>query len=149
MIRTMLSIICLILVRISIVHSRGNLVNCGKNFAKDCSSCHMGPLGFGFFKDKNYCNGECHWKKKSCFFLLDCSDCEKRPVSHNPVQVVHGGIGHWSSWTVCFQNCKSHRRRKCDNPVAQNGGKHCTGISRHESKPCIGGHCKSKNNNLF
>ena len=57
-IRTMLSIICLIVVRISIVQSRGNLVNCGKNFAKDCSSCHMGPLGFGFFKDKNYCNGE-------------------------------------------------------------------------------------------
>ena len=139
----MLSIICLIVFKISIVQSS---VNCGTHRARDCSSCHHGK---SFFKTKISCHGDCYWGKKTCglFFKWQCPDCLRRPVVHKPV--VHGGIGHWSSWTVCSSNCQSKRTRNCDNPVPKNGGKQCTGISRHESKICKGGNCKSKINNIL
>ncbi|XP_065837013.1 coadhesin-like [Oscarella lobularis] len=43
---------------------------------------------------------------------------------------VDGAWSSWTNWTACSTSCgggESYRRRWCDNPAPQNGGKNCSG----------------------
>lgn len=44
--------------------------------------------------------------------------------------VVNGGWGAWTQWSFCDSNCQKKRWRFCDNPLPQNGGLNCTGLSQ-------------------
>ena len=53
--------------------------------------------------------------------------------------VVDGGFGDWSEWGACSAACgegQSVRRRLCDHPAPQYGGRKCEGPAE-ESKTCI------------
>ena len=52
--------------------------------------------------------------------------------------VVDGSFGDWTEWGACSVTCgvgQSVRRRLCDHPVPQNGGKDCEGPAE-EFKAC-------------
>ena len=43
---------------------------------------------------------------------------------------VDGNWGEWSKWSTCTKTCKQgkqSRKRKCNSPAAQYGGKKCDG----------------------
>ena len=52
--------------------------------------------------------------------------------------VIHGGWGNWDNVGNCSRTCGRGvrtRSRKCDNPLPQHGGSHCSGAS-YESEIC-------------
>ena len=51
---------------------------------------------------------------------------------------VDGKWGSWSKWSKCSKICgggKKERKRKCDNPKPEHGGKNCAG-NDEEEKTC-------------
>ena len=53
----------------------------------------------------------------------------QKTLSHNYL-AVDGAWSSWTNWTACSTSCgggESYRRRWCDNPAPQNGGKNCSG----------------------
>jgi len=54
---------------------------------------------------------------------------------------VTGLWSTWSSWSTCSPDCKHYRRRLCDNPSPQNGGRFCTGTDLDTSN-CTTGMCR-------
>jgi hypothetical protein len=55
-----------------------------------------------------------------------------------------GNWGEWTPWSSCTRSCNEGtkiRRRKCDNPTPQNGGKPCKGSSRY-SIICVQPRCR-------
>ena len=60
--------------------------------------------------------------------------------------LVDGNWGAWSAWSACSKTCKQgkcSRKRKCDSPAPQYGGKKCEGDSSDEevcnaNVPCPG-----------
>ncbi|XP_054439950.1 complement component C6 [Pteronotus mesoamericanus] len=61
-------------------------------------------------------------------------NCEKRAPDYKS-DAVDGNWGCWSSWSQCDVTYKRSRRRECNNPAPQRGGKPCEGESRQE-EPC-------------
>ena len=57
--------------------------------------------------------------------------------------VVDGQWSTWSSWSTCSPDCKHHRRRLCDNPAQENGGKYCSGTDL-DTANCTGAMCKGR-----
>lgn len=57
--------------------------------------------------------------------------CQHLPPCPEPKQpATDGNWGPWGSWSECTALCGSgfrFRRRKCDDPIPQNGGLECTG----------------------
>lgn len=65
----------------------------------------------------------------------------------NPIALlVDGNWGEWSKWSTCSKTCKQgrqSRKRECNSPAAQYGGKKCQGgPSEHQAcnknVPCPG-----------
>ena len=56
---------------------------------------------------------------------------------------VDGSWGGWGEWGPCTEPCGELRARyrDCDNPMPENGGKHCQGIFE-QTKICGGEECK-------
>ena len=130
--------ICFLVVEITFVQSK---VDCGGYTARNCFACP------GLFRLR-HCGGECVWKSRKFFLkIFDFGRCVKKPTTNQAKPPVHGGIGQWSSWTICSSDCRRHRTRKCDNPVPENGGTECPGISRKMSKKCKRGKCKGQPQN--
>jgi len=58
---------------------------------------------------------------------------------------VDGGLSVWSDWSVCSASCGGgvqERRRNCNNPLPQNGGKQCNGTMM-QKKDCNWRNCPS------
>ena len=62
--------------------------------------------------------------------------------------VVDGQWSTWSSWSTCSPDCKHHRRRLCDNPAQENGGKYCSGTDL-DTANCTGAMCKGRLSSTF
>ncbi|XP_053398910.1 SCO-spondin-like isoform X2 [Mercenaria mercenaria] len=63
---------------------------------------------------------------------------EKRPCDTGKQCPVHGGWGLWTMWTKCSVYCGTgmiSRKRVCDSPMPQYGGKNCLGLE-YEEMPC-------------
>ena len=62
------------------------------------------------------------------------------------VDLVDGNWGEWSAWSACSKTCKQgkqSRKRECNSPAPQNGGKKCEGESSqdqvcNQNIPCPG-----------
>ncbi|XP_012942941.1 hemicentin-1 [Aplysia californica] len=62
--------------------------------------------------------------------------------------VVHGGYSAWGEWGPCTASCgrgEHTRRRTCDNPVPENGGRDCEG-PRSETASCMVELCPMEGN---
>ncbi|XP_068695608.1 A disintegrin and metalloproteinase with thrombospondin motifs 6-like [Montipora foliosa] len=60
------------------------------------------------------------------------------PYGSEGPEAVDGGYGHWGEWSNCSHSCGGglrNRKRLCDNPKPQHGGKICQGHSA-EFKYC-------------
>lgn len=58
-----------------------------------------------------------------------------------------GHWGRWSSWSTCDVTCgegTKKRSRKCNDPPAKNGGRHCKGPAEFESR-CLMANCSLGN----
>ena len=60
--------------------------------------------------------------------------------------VVDGGFSDWTQWTSCSVTCGSGqavRRKTCDRPAPQYGGRDCLGpadeVEQCSNGPCPGG----------
>ena len=62
--------------------------------------------------------------------------------------VVDGQWSTWSSWSTCSPDCKHHRRRLCDNPAQENGGRFCHGTDL-DTANCTGAMCKGRSSSTF
>lgn len=51
--------------------------------------------------------------------------------------IVDGNWSPWSAWSPCGTDCRRYRRRVCDNPSPEHGGKHCQGLDL-DSANCMG-----------
>lgn len=85
------------------------------------------------------CKGEVEKRRRSCNNPLpqhggkDCTgvsmvtrSCKVRPCP------VNGQWSSWTKWSACSVTCKGgvqRRRRSCNNPSPQHGGKDCLGVS--------------------
>ncbi len=58
---------------------------------------------------------------------------------------VDGAWSEWGSWSPCTTDCIHVRRRTCDSPGPQNGGRYCQGKDI-TSKNCTGGQCRPELN---
>lgn len=93
---------------------------CGKGYQRRTRSCNNpSPLNGGA-----PCQGEAQ-QRVPCTNLCP----------------VHGYWSTWSSWSTCSPDCKQHRRRMCDNPAPQNGGRYCDGSDLNTSN-CTSGLCR-------
>ena len=61
------------------------------------------------------------------------------------LRLVDGGWGSWNQWAECSKTCAGGvrtRRRVCDNPAPDYGGRHCEGgrqrITVCNNNPCPG-----------
>lgn len=73
----------------------------------------------------------------SSLYLSSCVagvlQCQSVPGCH-----VDGGWSQWGAWTDCSLPCGGgvkFRRRQCDNPSPQSGGRGCLGVSEQQ-KDC-------------
>ena len=73
--------------------------------------------------------------------------CEGPPVEKKTCSSVcpkvDGKWSSWSSWSSCSPDCQQFRRRDCNNPKPDNGGRYCQGKDI-ASQNCTGGMCKRK-----
>eukprot|EP00093_Oithona_nana_P009055 09055.XXX_470797_475455_1 [CDS] Oithona nana genome sequencing. len=71
--------------------------------------------------------------------------CEGPPVEKKTCSSVcpkvDGKWSSWSSWSSCSPDCQQFRRRDCNNPKPDNGGRYCQGKDI-ASQNCTGGMCK-------
>ncbi|XP_062598853.1 netrin receptor UNC5B-like isoform X1 [Saccostrea cucullata] len=77
--------------------------------------------------------------------------CEGESTSYNAcssICPVDGKWSVWTSWSTCSPECQHLRRRACDDPPAQNGGRHCGGNDL-DSENCTGGLCRGKRIEIF
>jgi len=51
--------------------------------------------------------------------------------------IVDGDWSVWSAWSVCGTDCRRYRRRVCDNPLPEHGGRHCQGLDL-DTTGCVG-----------
>lgn len=71
--------------------------------------------------------------------------CPNLPPCPQPKQnPIDGAWGPWGQWSECTAQCGGgyrHRRRKCDDPMPQNGGMECTGCNIDyevcNPQPCV------------
>lgn len=80
------------------------------------------------------------------YFFLNLSSCEAGVLwcQSIPGCYVDGGWGQWGAWTNCSLPCGGGvmlRRRHCDNPSPQNGGRGCLGVVQQQ-KDCNTHLCK-------
>lgn len=67
-------------------------------------------------------------------------------LNHPIALSVDGNWGEWSKWSTCTKTCKQgkqSRKRECNSPAPQYGGKKCQGYLRehqacNENVPCPG-----------
>ena len=90
----------------------------------------------------------CRGKTRSGFFAGKVSfrKMKVRRTDHVyfSTKTVDGGYSPWSAWSSCSQKCgqgMKKRRRHCNNPEPENGGRRCRG-ARKQVKPCYGKHCQ-------
>lgn len=72
--------------------------------------------------------------------LLHLSTCEAGVLQCQSVPGCHvdGGWSQWGAWTICSLPCGGgvkFRRRQCDNPSPQSGGRGCLGVAEQQ-KDC-------------
>nr|DBA25392.1 TPA: hypothetical protein GDO54_012926 [Pyxicephalus adspersus] len=79
--------------------------------------------------------------------ILPCQNCTCMAghmiCTPDPHCLLDGGWGPWSLWSSCSSSCGDGiqtRRRKCDNPTPQNGGRGCMG-SEEQQRQCQGPTC--------
>jgi len=58
---------------------------------------------------------------------------DSRSCNENVKCPVHGNWGSWGAWSACSPECTSVRKRKCDKPAPQHGGKVCIGLALQKS----------------
>eukprot|EP00058_Branchiostoma_floridae_P024873 XP_002610363.1 hypothetical protein BRAFLDRAFT_209377 [Branchiostoma floridae] len=61
---------------------------------------------------------------------------------------VDGGWSEWSKFSACGRDCNNWRRRECNDPPPQFGGRYCIGDNM-ETRNCTGGLCRGKNRPAF
>ncbi|XP_035671252.1 netrin receptor UNC5C-like isoform X1 [Branchiostoma floridae] len=54
---------------------------------------------------------------------------------------VDGGWSEWSKFSACGRDCNNWRRRECNDPPPQFGGRYCIGDNM-ETRNCTGGLCR-------
>lgn len=74
------------------------------------------------------------------YFSLNLSSCEAGVLQCQSVPGCHvdGGWSQWGAWTECSLPCGGgvkFRRRQCDNPSPQSGGRGCLGVAEQQ-KDC-------------
>ncbi|KAM9839429.1 LOW QUALITY PROTEIN: SCO-spondin [Aulostomus maculatus] len=74
--------------------------------------------------------------------ISDCKNCSCEAgvlqCQSVPGCYVDGGWGQWAAWTMCSLSCGGgvkFRRRHCDNPPPQSGGRGCVGVAEQQ-KDC-------------
>lgn len=76
-----------------------------------------------------------------CFVIpLHLSSCKAGVLQCQSVPGCHvdGGWSQWGAWTECSLPCGGgvkYRRRQCDNPSPQSGGRGCLGVGE-QRKDC-------------
>ncbi|XP_074859244.1 complement component C8 beta chain [Carettochelys insculpta] len=97
---------------------RENMKRALEEFQLETSSCRCAPcLGNGIpFLKETRCECICPVGHHG----TACENTERKDVP------INGNWGCWSSWSACSGGQRT-RRRQCNNPAPQNGGKPCTG----------------------
>lgn len=83
---------------------------------------------------------------KFLYFLFSLSSCEAgfMRCQSFPACHVDGGWGQWAAWSPCSLSCGTglqSRRRSCNNPAPQGGGRGCVGAAE-QTKDCNTQTCK-------
>jgi len=96
------------------------------------------------------CGGGIHFRTRTCSNPYPansgaaCAGDRRMEASCNTHKCpIDGGLSLWSSWGQCLTRCGSgiqYRRRQCNNPSPQHGGKPCTG-PLEESRACSAQPC--------
>ncbi|XP_001623142.2 uncharacterized protein LOC5501884 isoform X2 [Nematostella vectensis] len=141
----------------------GEGLNCTRlGPALEIRVCNTQPCpihgGFSEWTDFGNCTRECdggvHYRTRSCTNPVPfaggegCSLLgparESRQCNTNPCP-VNGAYGPWAPFSPCSATCgggRMVRRRYCDNPSPQHGGKNCSSLGRPvESSSCNTNKC--------
>eukprot|EP00794_Sanderia_malayensis_P012311 gene12311-13581_t len=91
---------------------------CARDWEQKCSHHKQ---RFCFSEDKSKCETADEFGVE-----METSDCDEKECEKK----IDGHWGVWGSWGTCSKTCdegKRDRRRECDNPAPENGGKPCKG----------------------
>merc|ERR1712236_130756 len=107
-----------------------------------CSkTCNTGDR----FRSRACNNPEPQHGGKTCFDQHGFGSDKQNEQCNTHTCPVDGGFGQWNHWSSCTKSCGTgsrDRKRKCDNPVPQAGGKPCSGNIKEQEdcnqNPCPG-----------